>query len=204
VAIVAGDRRSSDVHTQVLVFTSLGEKGDAGARDPFGEKGVPRDLIVLAGFATSTEFVDLDGDGFPELVAHTMRPDLIDAMSSAVSETLDAELFVFRNERGRLARKPGLHWRYKLPIKEFAPYIEFVADASGDGLAELFVRVEPTRARLHMLRAAPEGWTVVERPLWEGGLASQARIEVLPSATGRPRALVALEERRVTHFGVGR
>ena len=203
VAIFAGDNRSSDVRTQVLIFTSGGAGGGA-PRDPFGEKGVPRDLIVLAGFVASAEFVDLDGDGYPELVAHTVRPDLIDAMRSAASETFESELFVYRNERGRFARKPGLSWRYTVPIKQFVPRIEFVADASGDGLAELFARIEPTRVRLHLLRATPQGWTVVERPLWEGGLAAEARLRALPAAEGRPRGLVAIEKRRVTHFGVGR
>lgn len=203
VAIFAGDTRSSDVRTQVLIFTSAGAKG-AGARDPFGEKGVPRDLIVLAGFVASAEFVDVDGDGYPELVAHTVRPDLIDAMRSAASETFESELFVYRNERGRFARKPALSWSYTVPIKKFVPRIEFVADASGDGVAELFARIEPTRARLLMVRPVPQGWTVVERPLWEGGLTAEARVRAVPAAGGRPRGLLAVEPRRVTHFGVGR
>lgn len=203
VAVVAGDLRAQDVRSQVLVFTSAGAPAAQGARDPFGEKGVPRDLLVLAGFVTSAEFVDLDGDGYPEFVAHTMRPDLIDAMRSAASETLEAELFVYRNERGRIARRPILSWRYTIPIKEFTPWIEFVADAGGDGMAELFVRDQPGRARLHLVRATPQGWSVVERPLWEGGLAPQARVVVLGQGPARPRSLALLERNRVTHLDLG-
>lgn len=203
VAILAGDPRSEDVRTQVLIFTSAGAEA-AGARNPFGEKGVPRDLLVLAGFVVSAEFIDLDGDGYPEFVAHTVRPDLIDAMRSATSETIDTELFVYCNERGRLARRPALSWRYTIPLKEFTPWVEFVTDVSGDGLSELFVRDQPGRARLHLLRATPQGWSVLEKPLWEGGVATQARVQVLGGGEGRPRALALIEPERVTHLGMGR
>jgi hypothetical protein len=204
VAVVAGDPRSEDVRTQVLVFTSAGAAAADGVRNPFGEKGVPRDLLVLAGFVASAEFVDLDGDGYPEFVAHTVRPDLIDAMRSAASETIETELFVYRNERGRIARRPSLSWRYTVPIKEFSPWVEFVADVSGDGLCELFVRDQPSRARLHLLRAGKEGWSVLEKPLWEGGVAPAARVAVLREVAGPARALVLLEETRLTHLGLGR
>lgn len=204
VAVVAGDPRSEDVRTQVLVFTSAGAAPDASARDPFGAKGVPRDLLVLAGFVASAEFTDLDGDGYPEFVAHTVRPDLIDAMRSAASETIETELFVYRNERGRIARRPALSWRYTIPLKEFTPWVEFVADLSGDGLAELFVRDQPGRARLYLLRATPEGWTVLEKPLWEGGVAPEARVRVLENGPGPARALALIERGRVTHLGLGR
>lgn len=204
VAVVAGDSRAEDVRTQVLVFTSAAASDASGARDPFGEKGVPRDLLVLAGFVASAEFTDLDGDAYPEFVVHTVRPDLIDAMRSAASETFEAELFVYRNERGRIARKPALSWRYTIPIQEFTPRIEFVADASGDGLAELFVRDQPGRARLYLLRASPQGWSVVEKPLWEGGVAPEARVQVLGDGRALPRTLALLERSRITHLGLGR
>ena len=72
-------------------------------------------------------------------------------------------------------------------------------DASG-----LELRHVQHRKMLHMLRATPQGWTVVDRPLWEGGLTARARIRPLPAREGRPKGMVALERQRVTHFGVGR
>jgi hypothetical protein len=204
VVILAGDSRSEDVRTQLMCFQSKAAPRGALARDPFGERGVPQDLLVLAGFVASADFEDLDGDGLPELVARTVRPDLIDQLRSAASETIDAELFVYRNGAGRLARRPSLSWRYTVPIKAFLPTVNFVGDASGDRLSDLLVRDQPSRLRLFMLRAQGEAWTLVDRPIWESTCDPDADVRLLAAPGRATRELVLLEPTRVVHVRFGR
>jgi len=204
VVILAGDARSEDVRTQLMCFQSKAAPATQGARDPFGERGVPQDLLVLAGFVASADFEDLDGDRLPELVARTVRPDLIDQLRSAASETIDAELFVYKNSGGRLARRPALAWRYTVPIKAFLPTVSFVGDLSGDKLAELLVRDQPARLRLLAMRAQGEAWSLLERPLWEAACDPDAEVLLL-DAPGRPaQDVVLLEPTRVVHVRFGR
>ena len=111
--IFAGDRRSEDVRTQGLFFTQAGVKEGP---ELFGNDGRPSALLVFAGFVTSPTFRDLDGDGFPELVLRTVRPDIIDQLRSVTNEAIDADLYVYRNRRGTFARQPDLAWRHPIPI----------------------------------------------------------------------------------------
>jgi hypothetical protein len=204
VAIFAGDRRSEDVRTQLMSFLSGAVQRGTAPRDPFGERGVPQDLLVLAGFVASADFDDLDGDGYPELVARTVRPDLIDQLRSAASETIDAELFVYRSVKGRLARRPGLAWRYTIPIKAFVPTVRFAGDVTGDRMAELVVRDQPGRVRLYMMRAQGEDWTLVERPLWESACDPEMDLWVRRPPGRAAADLVLVEPSRVVHVRFGR
>jgi hypothetical protein len=204
VVILAGDARSEDVRTQLMCFQSKAAPAATVARDPFGERGVPQDLLVLAGFVVSADFADLDGDGLPELVARTVRPDLIDQLRSAASETIDAELFVYRNAGGRLARRPALSWRYTVPIKAFLPTVSFVGDLSGDRLADLLVRDQPARLRLLALRAQGDAWSLLDRPLWEAACDPDAEVLLLDAPGRAAQDVVLLEPTRVVHVRFGR
>ena len=56
--VFAGDKRSDKVRTQVLVY---GRQADARGRTPlFGPEGLPRQLIVIGGFAGYPDFDDVD------------------------------------------------------------------------------------------------------------------------------------------------
>jgi len=204
VAIFAGDTRAEEVRTQLLSFLSRASPVPGAMRNPFGERGVPQDLLVLAGFVASADFDDLDGDGLSELVARTVRPDLIDQLRSAASETIDAELFAYRNIAGRMARRPQLSWRYTVPIKAFMPTVRFLGDVTGDRLSELFVRDQPGRVQLLMMRAQGEAWTLLERPLWEGTCEPEARVFLLRAPGRTALELVLLEDARVVHVRFGR
>jgi hypothetical protein len=204
VAVFAGDKRSEDVRTQLMSFLSGTAPRGSAPRDPFGERGVPQDLLVLAGFVAAADFEDLDGDGYPELVARTIRPDLIDQLRSAASETIDAQLFVYRSDKGRLARRPGLSWRYTVPIKAFLPTVRFVGDVTGDRVAELVVRDQPGRVQLYMMRAQGEGWTLVERPLWESSCDPGMDLWVRRPPGRSTKDLVLVESSRVVHVRFGR
>jgi hypothetical protein len=200
--IFAGDKRSESVRTQGLFFTQAG--GVSGDGPPlFGAAGRPRDVLVFAGFVSDPTFRDLDGDGYPELVLRSVRPDLIDQIRSASSESIDADLFVYRNRRGVLSRQPDLVWRHSIPLQRFQLTAEFGGDLTGDGLSELFVRDRPDRLRVLLCQArGPREaalWQLHERPLWELAIPKQASVALMEPARGRGAELVVLEEGQVTY-----
>lgn len=183
VAIFAGDKRSDDVRTQLLLFVQGKGRGDAAktaAAPLFGPKNLPQQLLVLGGFGAGAYFDDLDADGRPDLFVRTVRPDLIDQMRSATSETLDADVLVYRNDNGELAKKPSLSWRVAVPIRNFDLTLRFVGDLNGDRLADLAVRSEPERLRFLAMRRVKEGWQLDSRALYETSIKQDARILLLP------------------------
>lgn len=196
VAIFAGDKRSDDVRTQVLVFLQGKGRGEA-AKTPeaplFGPKNLPQQLLVLGGFGAGAYFDDLDGDGRPDLFVRTVRPDLIDQMRSASSESIDADLLVYRNENGEFTKKPSLSWRVSVPIKDFDLTLRFVGDLNGDRISDLAVRSEPERMRFLAMRRAKEGWQLDSRSLYETSIKADARILLLPRGD-RPASDVAVIE----------
>jgi hypothetical protein len=196
-AVFAGDKGSDDVRTQGLFFPQA-----AVAEGPplFGAEGRPASLLVFAGFLSDPDFRDLDGDGYPELVVRTFRPDLIDALRSAASETIDVEMFVYRNRAGALARRPDLARKFAVALDDGELELEFLGDLTGDGLSELLVRDTPERVRILSLRAASGrdgAWSLLEKPLWELGIASKARVEVVRSPLQQRPALFVLEPAQI-------
>lgn len=197
--IFAGDKRSEDVRTQALFFTQ-----SAVAQGPalFGQEGRPSSLLVFAGFVAEPVFRDLDGDGYPELVLETVRPDLIDQIRSASSESIDVDLHVYRNRRGVLARQPDLTRRHAVALDEEGEQeSEFFCDLTGDGLAEFVVRDEPGKLRILMLRSQgpreKSTWSLLPQPLWELNVAKDARIQLVPPVKGMRPSLFVLESSQV-------
>lgn len=207
--VFAGDKRSQDVRTQGLFFAQAAVKAGPDAGPPlFGREGRPRDLLVFAGFVTEPRFRDLDRDGYPELILRSVRPDLIDQIRSASTETIEANLFVYRNRKGVLSRQPDVAWKHEIPLKRFQLTAEFAGDVTGDGLSELFVRDAPERVRVMYLRPQPAAggagaWTLIERPIWELAVSKRAEVELVvprPSETpGRARKpeLLVIEPHQV-------
>ncbi len=198
-AIFAGDKRSDDVRTQALFFTQAGVREGPPL---FGRDGQPASLLVFAGFVSDPLFRDLDRDGYPELVLHTVRPDLIDQIRSASTESIDVDMFVYRNRRGVLARQPDLARSHAVALEDFELSAEFIGDVTGDGLSELLVRDEPGKLRVLMLRAqGPREtgtWALLERPLWELSVAADARVQLARPGQGPERAeLFVLEPAQV-------
>jgi hypothetical protein len=195
-AVFALDKRSDAVRTQALFFA----QSAAGEGPPlFGAEGRPASLLVFAGFVYAPRFRDLDGDGHPELVVRTVRPDLIDHIRSAASESIDAELFVYRNRSGTFSRAPDLVRKLTLSLAGVELQAEFMDDVTGDGLAELFLREESGRVQVLMLRAQgrEKGWSLVEKPLWELNVHADARVQLVPAAGGRRGSLFVLEPAQV-------
>ena len=198
--IFAGDKRSDDVRTQGLFFAQSAVKEGPAL---FGEGGRPRDVLVFAGFVSEPTFLDLDLDDYPELVLRSVRPDLIDQIRSASSQSIEASLFVYRNRRGVLSRQPDVVWRHSIPLQRFQVAAEFGGDLTGDGLSELFVRDRPDRLRVMFLRAQGTGdkstWTLMERPLWELAVSERADVEIVPAAAGAKPELLVIEPAQVLH-----
>ncbi|MCC6407639.1 MAG: VCBS repeat-containing protein [Planctomycetes bacterium] len=198
-AIFAGDKRSEDVRTQALFFVQGQGRGDAAqtAEAPlFGARGVPSQLLVIAGFVAAASFERVDADPYPDLVVRCVRPDLIDQLRSISSETLDADLYVYLNKKGVLSKKPDVSWRFPVRLRGFDPNARFVGDQNGDGWSELFVRAEPEHVRLFALRVGREGASVFEKPLWEQTIAPEAEID-FPERDGGPRGVIVRERSQV-------
>lgn len=193
--IFAGDKRSEDVRTQGLFFTQAAVKTGPA---PFGAEGRPASVLVFAGFISGPRFRDLDGDGYPELVLRAVRPDLIDQLRSASTQSIEADLYVYRNRRGVLSRNPDISWRRTVPIERFQLTAEFCGDLTGDGLSELLVRDEPGKLRVMLLRAQGAGdkssWTIFDRPLWELAIHEESDIELVAPIKGEQRPSVLVVE----------
>lgn len=179
--ISAGDKRSEDVRTQMLVFLARGVKADEPPL--FGKSGVPTQLLVLDGFARPLGFDDVDGDGRADLVAGAVRPDLIDGLRAAASERIEAELYVYRNTGAGFSKRPDLVHKISIQAAELDLVASFLGDVTGDGVAEFFERAEKTALRVHLVRRTKDGLTIVERPLFEMPLDPDARL-VVPQRIG--------------------
>lgn len=198
-AIFASDKRSEDVRTQALVFVQgQGRRDTVSAPDSplFGARGVPSQLLVIAGFVAAASFERVDPDPYPDLVVRCVRPDLIDQLRSISSESLDADLYVYLNKKGVLSKKPDLAWRFPVRLRGFDPNARFVGDQTGDGWSELFVRSEPERIKLFGLRVGREGASVLEKPLWEQAIDEGAEVDFVERAGGQ-RGVVVRERSQV-------
>lgn len=202
--VFAGDKRSDDIRTQAMVFV----RGTEPEADPlFGAEGVPRQLLLLAGFVATPRFADVDQDGRLDMILSVVRPDLIDAVRAASTERLDVQLYVYLNQGGTFSRRPDLEHKLSFAADSTEYSLRFVADVDGNGLLDLFVRdvdgsgEDQGRGRLvvHRLRKERDRLTLVERPLWELSIDEDARVR-FPGAhlrRGGREAILVLEEEQL-------
>ena len=202
--IFAGDNQKGDVRTQALVFlqgAGRGEAAQTSAAPLFGPRGRPQDLLVFAGFVVRPDFIDVDGDQRPDLVISSVRPDLIDQLRSISSESIQADLFVYKNQGATFVRRPDLSFKLNVPLEQFEPMARFIGDLTGDGTSELLLRDDPESLRLMMVRRERNGGAlaVVERPLWELAVRDHARV-LRQARPGRALPdLVVVERSQVQH-----
>jgi len=205
--MLAGDaqsaKKSKDPKTRILVYRQ-GDRRVATPADPlFGGKGLPDQLLALGGFAGGSHFTDVDGDGFPDFVVGALRLDLIDKIRASRKDTVDAELYVFRNRHGELSREPELELDIEIHAGDLdevggTVFARFVGDATGDGTSELLLRTKPTKIQLRMVRERKGRLSVPRRALFELAVDEDAEVDVGHGAAGVPELLV-LEDARVLH-----
>ena len=207
--MLAGDsqsrRKSKDPRTQVLVFTRKPARGEAKPAEAplFGEKGVPDQLLVLSGFAGGSQFARVDADGLPDFVVGSLRLDLLDQIRDALRDSVDIDLYVYRNEAGRFAKTPSFSHSFRMALDDVETMgdgmaVNFLGDLSGDGTSELLLRSRPTQIQIFMVRAQKDRWSLVDRPLFEMTVEEDARVEVVRPEGGTSRVLV-LEDQAVHH-----
>lgn len=202
--MLAGDKRSDDVRTQVLVYV----QGKAGAPDPssplFGGKGLPTQLLRIGGFAGSPDIVDVDGDGRRDLVLGSVRVDgALDVAKVAGEGALDAEIYVFKNRGGAFNERPDLTFPVQVKAEGLRKSrrevtAEFFGDVTGDGVRDLLLRDDPERVRVLMTRKTGDGLTVIAQPLWETHVEADAELTIHEPRKGPPELLV-LEDAQVLH-----
>jgi hypothetical protein len=190
--VFAGDRNSRDVRTQILIYHQQDEL-------LFGEKGLPQQLIVLAGFAGSPRLSDFNQDGRPDLVVGAMRPDLIDTLRSASTKRLDIELHVFENLGGTFSKRPVMTADLSVPLESGRFTARFFGDVTGDGISDLLLRDDKVKLKVLMVRKTRDGMQLVERPLWEIPVESRATLLIAEGTPERAPELLILEETQVVH-----
>jgi len=197
--IFSGDQRSKDIRTQVQFFTHR------GGGPMFGDKGLPDQLLVFSGFAGIPRFDDVDGDGYPDLFAAAVRPDLLDTLRGGASHELDAELYVFLSRKGTFERQPDLLYRTKFEVEGMKPsrsatVIRFFGDVTGDGIRDLLLRDSARQIKVLMARPTGRGLQIVPTPVFELRIDPRAGIRFGPSR-GKRKApdLVILESNQVLH-----
>ncbi len=182
--ISAGDKRSDDVRTQILVFLQRAVR--AGEQPLFGTGGAPTQLLVLDGFARPLVIEDVDGDGLPDLVAAAIRPNLIDTIRTAASERIDAELYVYRNTKSGFSKRPDLTHTLSIQAGGLDFTARFIGDLTGDGVSEFVERTDKDKLRVHLVKKAREGLVLIDKPIFEMVLTESSRV-LLPQRASQAR-----------------
>jgi hypothetical protein len=176
--ILAGDRRSRDVRTQVLVYRAA--PGSApGALFP--EDGAPSQALFVSGFARVLELSDVDGNGLPDLVLGSLRADPRDAMRAMTRGDVEVDLTVYLNVAGRFAPQPALAIPVRLrddSLRDWRdePPARFVADVSGDGARDLLLRDEAERVRVRAVRRDGRGLALTGEDLLSLKVGKEAEV----------------------------
>lgn len=184
--IFAGDQRADEARTQILVF--LNRPGREGG-PLFGKQGLPDQLLVVKGFSGQPHFADVDGNGLPDLAVGSLRTDLIGKLRSAKNDTVETELYVFLNTRGRFSRQPDLRLEQRIEAENFKSLrrgfiARFIGDVTGDGTSEIVVRDRRERVRLFMVKKLKGTLVLIDRPLWERVVDKDARLFLLDEEAG--------------------
>ena len=199
--LVVGDRESEDPRAQIALYR---QKPGGGAL--FGKRGRPDQLLVVAGLAAAPRLFDVDGDRAPDLVIGAARFDLLDAVGAATGGSLDAEVYVYANRKGRLTSQPVLTVPISVPAKGLrnarkGVTTRFLGDLTGDGVSEMLVRDDPARVRVHMVRKSGERLQLVDRPLFATPVNERAELVFLGEA-GRTE-LVLFDDDDLLHVRFG-
>ena len=194
--LFAKSPKTDETRTQVLFFPQKPESGT-----PLFHDGVPVQLLVLGGFTTRPRLFDVDGNGLPDLQVGAWRVDVLDQITAGEERSIDVELHVFLNTRGRFARRPSLTHKVTLDGDNLRRggnriFARFLGDVSGDGVSELLVRDRATRIQLFLVRKRGERLALLPRPIFQIQVAEEAEVRFLEDGV-TPAGFLVLEQNQV-------
>ena len=194
--VFAGDRRSRDIRTQILIYRQT-----RGAL--FARGGRPDQVLLVKGFAGKASLTDVDGDGDLDLTFGTLDLDAIDTVMAATGGgTLSLSLRVHLNDKGQLSKQPDLAMDLDIPAKglrktEQRKLARFIGDVTGARRPDLLLHNDPKRVRIHAVRRSSRGLIVRSEPHFEMRVAKDAEVHVVEGDRG-PELLI-LERGQVHH-----
>lgn len=213
--MLAGDsqlaRKSKETRTQVLVYTQAATEKRAkkrgGDEKPlFGAAGVPAQLLVLSGFAGGSHFADVDGDGRDDFVVGSLRLDLLARLRDSIQDqdSVETELYVFRNLGGTFSERPDVSHSIKLSADDLDGLgdelvARFFGDITGDGTSELLVRSTGKKVKIFMVRNRKGNLQLIDRALFSLDVDEDAEVSLARPTPDGPPELLVLEEGGVRH-----
>ena len=210
--VLAGDRKSEDPRTQVLVYlqgVGRGRAAKTSAAPLFGPRGIPQQLLLVGGFAGAPQITDVDGDGAPDLVVGRIDVDPVDAIRAATSGKLSADLYIYLNRRGRFSKVPDSTHTIDLPVKNLPRsggdlVSRFIGDVTGDGTSDLLLRDEEERLKVLALRRGRDGLSFHSRPVFETRIEKRSRLVVSEPGPGRRPEILVVHGREALHVRFAR
>lgn len=210
--MLAGDsqstRKSKDPRTQVLVFSQAGTK--KRAKGPlsdgnvlFGDSGIPAQLLKLSGFAGGSHFYDVDSDGLDDFIVGSLRLDLLDKLRDSMRDSVDTDLYVYRNLGGEFSSRPDLSHSLRLRVDDLGALGEsvvarFIGDLTGDGSSEILLRPKPKEIVVHMVRKKKDSLQFIDKPLFTLEIDKDADLAIHQRG-GATSELLVLEDSAVHH-----
>ncbi len=198
VVFVAGRVKDDDVVSYVEIYV----QGEDGAI-----ADAPADRLMLQGFVDVPRIEDVDGDGAPELVVGSLRPDLIGTISAGGTGSIDGQVNVFRNEftpdGGRFGRpvamveKVGLTGDVMKGRFRERMLATFFHDVNGDGRPDFLQRTNPERVVVRLTNIDGSRFTLGD-PVWDMHVDAGARVVPVTEADGHV-ALIAIEDEQVVY-----
>jgi hypothetical protein len=194
VVILAGDRRSEEIRTQILVYRQ--SNGHI-----FGEKGRPTQVLIVRGFAGSVALTDADGDGDPDLVFATFDLQSGGALGMLGGGDVALSFRVHLNDKGTFSRQPDL----ELPLKvapddlrsgDRGPTLTFIPDISGDRLPDLLLRHDPGTLEIREVRRTGRG--ILTRDFYKMNIYDRAQISVETGDSGSE--ILVIERKQIHHL----
>ncbi|MEO6595383.1 MAG: VCBS repeat-containing protein [Planctomycetota bacterium] len=197
-----GDRRKD-----LLLTTSAQRNDEVEVRiDHFLRRGddawpaKPNGRLRLQTLARPPQLVDADGDGRPDLVAITVRTDLLRGLTGGGPTSLEAQLNIYRNDGERFLTPGMLNQQLQLP----AP-----GGPRGGGASGTFVHVLPggsgtagalllrSDERLLLRPLRLDGQSLrLDPPAWQVPIGKESRPRLLPNTTN---AVLVVDEHEVLH-----
>ena len=166
----------------------------------------PADRLLLQGFVDVPRLNDIDGDGFPELVVGSLRPDLIGTISAGGSGSVDAQLNVFKNtfaaDGGRFARPVAMVEQIGLTGDILKSRVRdrvlatFFQDVNGDGIRDFWQRTQMDHVLVRAVSKEETRYALGD-VLWEMHIDPDALTMLVDESSHA--AVIAIEEEQVIY-----